>query len=221
MFTSAPSKFRYRSVKPIHLLTEIDDNNNDDELLYWDDAIDKYFDRPDHPNFHLITYPNYFRDYTIQFKQSSQNSNLFYCRDRKNRIIVQRKTPILLRFTTYKIEDGEPFFFQHLIMKIPVRSEQELLGEFETYKDRFQTMFPTRYNQVTESLRKNYIEQRNCISESYKSILTTLLHNFQNQDLSDLMFNQFLSLKKHCPQHRLPILTNSRYRTIQNLLYTI
>ncbi|RHZ84185.1 hypothetical protein Glove_84g137 [Diversispora epigaea] len=55
-------------------------------------------------------------------------------------------------------------------MKIPIRSEQELLGEFETYKDRFQVMFPTRYNQVTESLNKSYIEQRNCLSESYKII---------------------------------------------------
>ena len=52
-------------------------------------------------------------------------------------------------------------------MKIPIRSEQELLGEFETYKDRFQAMFLTRYNQVTESLHRSYIEQRNCLSESY------------------------------------------------------
>ncbi|RHZ84178.1 hypothetical protein Glove_84g136 [Diversispora epigaea] len=51
----------------IYLLTEI--NDDDDELPYWDDAIDKYFNRPDHPDFHLITYPNYFRDYTIRSKQ--------------------------------------------------------------------------------------------------------------------------------------------------------
>ncbi|RHZ48674.1 hypothetical protein Glove_543g106 [Diversispora epigaea] len=65
---SVPSEFRYRFVKPIYLLTEIGDDNNDNKLPYWDDAIDKYFDCSDHPNFHLITYPNYFHDYTIRFK---------------------------------------------------------------------------------------------------------------------------------------------------------
>nr|CAG8646553.1 10458_t:CDS:2 [Entrophospora candida] len=54
-FPSAPSKYRTRSVKPIHLLQN---ENNDDgseekeeEAPYWDDAIDKYFDRPEHMPF--------------------------------------------------------------------------------------------------------------------------------------------------------------------------
>ena len=66
---STLSELRPRSVKPIYLLNERnDDGNNDDtheELPYWDDAIDKYFDHPDHERFLTITYPDYFCDYTI------------------------------------------------------------------------------------------------------------------------------------------------------------
>ncbi len=45
--SSAPFELRPRSVKPIHLLNERNDNNrddNDEEILYWDDTIDKYLD---------------------------------------------------------------------------------------------------------------------------------------------------------------------------------
>ncbi len=73
---SALSELRPRSVKPIYLLNERNnDGNNDDiheELPYWDDAIDKYFDCPDYEKFLTITYPNYFHDYTISSRQSSE-----------------------------------------------------------------------------------------------------------------------------------------------------
>ncbi|CAG8587566.1 2773_t:CDS:2, partial [Diversispora eburnea] len=59
---------QYLQMKEL-LMHEKNDDNNDDELPYWDDAIEKYYDRPDHPHFHLITYPNYFCDYTIRSKQ--------------------------------------------------------------------------------------------------------------------------------------------------------
>ena len=57
--SSASSELRPRSVKPIHLLlSQRNDNGNGDdgnckELPYWDDAIDKYFDQPDHESFHI------------------------------------------------------------------------------------------------------------------------------------------------------------------------
>ncbi|CAG8699447.1 12016_t:CDS:2 [Ambispora leptoticha] len=49
---SAPSELRLRSVKPIHLLNIRDDNNDNDpynsDPPYWDDSINKYFDRSDY-----------------------------------------------------------------------------------------------------------------------------------------------------------------------------
>src|SRR6185369_6075039 len=114
-------------------------------------------------------------------------------------MIVQQKSPILLRFTTYNIQDGEPFFFQHLIMKISARSEHELLDGNTTYRDRFCALFPTRYNQAIKSLCRSYIEERNSLSRTYDLVLRSLLPDLENRDLSDLIINQFLSLEKHRP----------------------
>lgn len=53
---SAPSHLHSRAVKPIHVqLMEIE-NNDDEEKPYWDDAIDKYFDRPLTGTFISLTY---------------------------------------------------------------------------------------------------------------------------------------------------------------------
>lgn len=116
---SALSELRSRSIKPMHLLNnlsdDVDDQENYENSLCWDDAIDKYYDRPDHEIFQTITYPDYHRNYIIKSKPPCSRSTLFHSRDCKNRIIVQHKSPILLRFASYKVEDGEPFFFNILL----------------------------------------------------------------------------------------------------------
>ncbi|CAG8802952.1 18182_t:CDS:1, partial [Gigaspora rosea] len=58
----------------------------------------------------------------------SQNSRSFCTCDQKTDIFRVEKKPLLLRFALYKVEDSEPFFFQHLIMKIPCYSEDDLLS---------------------------------------------------------------------------------------------
>jgi len=120
-------------------------------LRIWDDAIDKYFGRPYHEIFDNTTYPDYFKNHTIRSKPPGPNSKLFSARD-------QKKPLVLLRFTFYKIEDGEPFFFQYLIMKVPARLEQELKGGYGSYRERFQAMLPLRYRQAVNSVRKSYLE---------------------------------------------------------------
>ena len=73
-----------------------DEDENEEITPYWDDAIDKYFNRPDHEAFNNITYTDYFKNYTIRSKLPGPRSKMFSTRDQKNRIVVQRKTPVLL-----------------------------------------------------------------------------------------------------------------------------
>ncbi|CAG8727694.1 7498_t:CDS:2, partial [Ambispora leptoticha] len=193
-FPSAPSELRLRSVKPIHLLNTRDDNNDDnpdnDNTPYWDDAIDKYFDHPDHKDFQSITYPEYFKNYVISTKQPSQHSRSFHTCDRKNRI---------------------------------VKRQQELLGHHSIYRNHFQSIFPIRYQQAIDSLRKSHLEERDNLSNAYESVIRSLLAEFQNQDLSKFMFAQFLSLEKYPPhtnfQSSLILDTNqySIYNTLCNV----
>lgn len=84
-------------------------------------------------------------------------------------------------------------------MKIPARSDNELLDEYTTYRKRFQSMFSTRYNQIIDHLNRSYLDHENILSESYNLMLTSLLPDFIDQDLSDLILTQLLSLEKHHP----------------------
>src|SRR5205823_14476020 len=102
-FSSAPSNMRVRAVKPIHIQLAETENNESDEKPYWDDAIDKYFERPTNEIFTNITYPNYFRNYNLKSKRPTSNSRSYWTTDQKNRYVVQRRKPLLLRLANYRV----------------------------------------------------------------------------------------------------------------------
>src|SRR5438874_8616869 len=81
---SAPSNMRIRAVKLIHMQLEESDDENKNETPYWDDAIDKYFERPTNDTFRDITYPQYFHEYNLRTKQPAQNTKLPWTTDQKN-----------------------------------------------------------------------------------------------------------------------------------------
>jgi len=124
---------RSHAIKPITLINNTDDNP------YWDNSIDKYFARPLDPIFDQITYPNYFKFYKISTKTT--NHTTVY-RDQSNNIIVKRKSPIIPRFRYLKVQDGEMFFYQQLLCIVPCRSENELRGNFESYRDYYLHLNP-------------------------------------------------------------------------------
>ncbi|CAG8792713.1 7661_t:CDS:1, partial [Racocetra fulgida] len=134
---SLPPNIKTRSVKPIYLLN--DDNSNP----YWDDAIDKYFSRPNDPIFHNITYPQFHQLYRIQ--PNPPNSNTTYWIDLQRRYVIKRKKSILVRFHHLTADDGEPYFYQQLLLQLPWRNEQELLDQYPDYRSHYQSKFPEQY----------------------------------------------------------------------------
>ncbi len=52
---------------------------------------------------------------------------------------------------------------------------------------------------MIKSLHKSYIKERNTLSKTYNTILKSLLPDLKNNDLSDLILKQLLSLEKHYP----------------------
>src|SRR6185369_11191405 len=191
---SAPSNMRIRAVKPIHMQLK------ESETPYWDDAIDKYFERPRNDTFNNMTYPQYFRDYNLKTKPPAQNTkSLPWTTDQKNRYVIKRKKPVLLRFATYKINDGETFFFQHLILKIPCYSEEELLGEHSTYRERFRTQFPHQYKHAITEINNTLIANKLHISTAYKNIIEEIVPDLKNHDLQRLIFQQLMTLEHQPP----------------------
>lgn len=101
-------------------------------------------------------------------------------------------------------------------MKFSARSEQELLGGFTSYKDRFRSVFPTRFALEIDSIRQSHLIQKTNLSTTYLSLIESLIPDFTNQELSSLIFNQFISLERQVPllnNHSLLTLDTKQYET--------
>src|SRR6266516_749511 len=137
---SSPPFSRSKSIKPIHLILENDENP------YWENAIDKYLKRPENNIFDDITYPKYHQQYQICQKLANQNRQNWI--DLNGRYVIKRQKDILVRFHHTSIESGEEFFYQQLLLRFPFRDETELLNNFATYKEHFQYKFPQEYEEL-------------------------------------------------------------------------
>src|SRR3954465_10605745 len=100
--------------------------------------------------FDQITYPDYFENYIIQ-KNRPVNTKRNVYQDQLGNYIIKKTKPIIVRYRFLKVTDGELYFYQLLLKSIPTRSENELKGNFSTYRDRYISMYP----QMVEEIQQN------------------------------------------------------------------
>ncbi|CAG8653582.1 4024_t:CDS:2, partial [Paraglomus occultum] len=126
--TDPPAK-RTKAIKPIFAI------HAENEDPFWKDCIEKYFARPRHSIFENLIYPEYFKKFNLVTKYpglSSRNTNGEACRqvyqDEFNNFVVERRKPIVVQFHFLKVQDGEQFFYQQLLLTLPCRIEEDLKG---------------------------------------------------------------------------------------------
>ncbi len=146
---SSPPFSRSRSIKPVHIIL------SDNENPYWDDAIDKYLKRPRNTIFNEITYPKYHQQYQIYTKLTNPNRQHWI--DLNGYYVVKRQKEILVRFHYTTVDSGEEFFYQQLLLRFPFYDEVELLNNFTTYKEHFQSIFPQEYQELTTHIKRKSI----------------------------------------------------------------
>lgn len=173
---SIPSEVRNKSVKPPYLLQQ------EEQLSpYWDDAIDKYFDRPTENIFDDMIYPIYHRNYIIQ---KNRPTNGIYYIDKKNRFVKKRRKEILVRFQHLTIQQSESFFYQQLLLRLPARSEANLKNSYLTYKAHFEAKYPAEYsltlNHVQNSMQSNIQKYTKSYQNLINNLITSLDVNLQN-----------------------------------------
>ncbi|GBB91982.1 hypothetical protein RclHR1_19480001, partial [Rhizophagus clarus] len=148
---------------------------------YWDDAIDKYFDRPSDDIFNNITYPLYHRNYIIQ---KNQPTNGIYYIDKKNRFVKKRQKEILVRFQHLTIEQSESFFYQQLLLRLPVNNEADLKNSYPTYKAHFEAKYPAEFsltlNHVQNSMQSNIQKYTKNYQNLIDKLITSLHTNLQH-----------------------------------------
>jgi hypothetical protein len=181
---SIPPEIRNKSVKPPYLLQQ------EEQLSpYWDDAIDKYFDRPTEEEFDNMIYPFYHRNFTIQTKQP----NGTYYIDKKNRFVRKRQKEILVRFQHLTVQQSESFFYQQLLLRIPARNEADLKRSYSTYKARFEAEFPAEYSLTLDYVQNSTQSKIQKYTRNYQNLIDNLLITLHT-DLHKIIGEQLLNL---------------------------
>ncbi|GBC40545.2 PIF1-like helicase domain-containing protein [Rhizophagus irregularis DAOM 181602=DAOM 197198] len=137
-----------------------------------------------------MTYPFYHRNYTIQ---KSQPKNGIYYIDKKNRFVRKRQKEILVRFQHLTIQQSESFYYQQLLLRLPVRSETDLKSLYQTYKAHFEAKYPTEYsltlNFVQNSMQSNIQRYTN----NYQNLVNNLISSL-HVNLQEIIGNQLNNL---------------------------
>ena len=104
---------------------------DDPENTYYPDAIEKYFRRPHGNDFEHLKFGEYYQLYQIR---TATNRAI---RDLDGRIVIKRKKPTLTRTRFLKLNDGESFFYNRLLQTKSWRSEDELSGPYDSYREHY------------------------------------------------------------------------------------
>src|ERR1044071_6595018 len=146
-----PPTSRQKAIHPIYLI------NDDDDNPYWSNHIKKYFNRSTKDEFNNVTYSEYFKNYEIITSQPTTKHTIYI--NNLNNYVTKRTIPKLVRFRYLKLQDGELFFYQKLLLEIPCRSEEELIGKFSTYREHW-LYHHSELNETIQQITQEYLHSQ-------------------------------------------------------------
>jgi hypothetical protein len=194
----------------------------DDEDPYWKDRIEKYFARPNNEVFDNMTYREYYEKYNI-YKTFNRSSRMDIYIDNLGNYIVKRNTPILTRIRHLFVEHGEPYFYQQLLLSMPCRSENELTGNYNSYRDHFLAKFPERFSEVIEQDHRSQHLQTMHMLNQFNSLIEELFHSLQTiltentQNIIRMQIDSIKLLPPILPAIPMTGLPTSQYHCMQTI----
>jgi PIF1-like helicase/Helitron helicase-like domain at N-terminus len=185
-----PPTTRSRAIRPISTISD------DEEDPYWKDLIEKYFARPHTDEFNHITYPNYFKNYTLSTKRPSNNRTIY--QDELNYYVTKRSTPLVTRYRHLKVQNGESFFYQQLLLTTPCRSERELLGNYTSYREKYLSLHPDFQSSIHNTTDMSETEHRHSLENQFNTIITQIIETLANiitPQIAEILTKQLDALK--------------------------
>ncbi|CAH1766489.1 8786_t:CDS:2 [Entrophospora sp. SA101] len=94
--------------------------------------------------------------------------------------------------------NGEQYFYQQILKNLPCRSEEEILGNYATYKQHFLFLYPEIHNQLQQNTANYIRNQEQLINAKFSEIMENILNNLQDllcDNISQLLQIQLNSLK--------------------------
>ncbi|GES90087.1 Pif1-like helicase domain-containing protein [Rhizophagus clarus] len=189
--TTDPPTTRTCTILPVYMIDYDDDNP------YYDDTIMKYMARPHLPEFDNLTYFQYFEKYSITPSPPATSRQVYH--DDLNNYVVKRSKEIITRHRFLKIEDGELYFYQQLLLTIPARNESDFKSTPDaTYREKFLQYFPdflaNLHNQTMDTHQSRLSRLNNCFVEMLSRLLESLSIHLST-DLKHIIQTQMDDLK--------------------------
>ena len=108
----------------------------------------------------------------------------------------------MVRFYYLKLQDGEIYFYQKLLLEIPCRSEEEILGNFQTYREHWLHQHPELHETIQQVTQEYLHSQQLKLNAQFNQVLDTLLNDLQSilpTSISEFISIQLQSLRINPP----------------------
>ena len=139
---NAPKEERHRMPKNHNELIELED---DDEDVFKPSVHEQYAVRPD--ELEEMCLASFVAKYDLAPRDAS-GKNVIYLKDPKLGKIRKRSRDAVIRTHRFS-EDTFKYYYSKLLLFLPWRSEEELLGAYESYQD--------HYNDVVRTVEENAV----------------------------------------------------------------
>jgi len=186
--------------------------HEDDENPYYADAVEKYLGRPEGPQFNNIKYAEYFQRYNIK-KVRARTHPL----DKFGNSVLEKTKQTLTRFRYLRIEDGEPFFYQQLLLKRAWRSEEQLRGRYSSYRENFRALYPAAFEQASLNAYSQSRARNLEMIDNFSRLMDNILSSINNCVLNDITAAQLRALQRmphHVPHDTIMALPPDQYHVL-------
>jgi DNA replication protein DnaC len=206
--TNALPEMRTLTIRRVY---EIERNPDDP---YYPDSLVKYFNRPIGPSFESLKYPEYFQQFVIQTqRRSTQKLNVEIgareeWRDQRGYYVYRRQRRQLTRSPFRRLADGEAFFYALLLEKNSWRSEKEIHGRYQSYREHFIQLYPEEYEIVITQQRLAQHTHELQYVALYEELVNTIIEHGEKK-LQKIISNQLTTLRRLPP--RMSFSSDQRY----------
>src|SRR5262249_23205706 len=115
--------------------------------------------------------------------------------DLENRTIVKRMKPLLLRYRHLRVDDGESYYYQQLLLNLPWRSEEQLKGPYRSYREHHAALFPRQHELALALATHQSTIARTLYMDEYQRIVDFLVTN-SARPVQEIINEQLLALQR-------------------------
>ncbi|CAJ0835269.1 1697_t:CDS:2 [Entrophospora sp. SA101] len=128
-----------------------------------------------------------------------------------------------IKLSAINSKHGELYFYQKLLLRVPARSEEDLIGTYETYRDHYLARFPEEFGNSIKSDQQNQHHQTINMLDQYINLIENLLYSLQSlltQDIKGIIRSQLENIKilpPIVPNNSMLSLPSCQYNCVQTI----